>query len=170
MEKLEVGEKFPGWKHPFEGAFLSIVSTGLQLLVSLPGLTDQDVQDFKTLVGYGIYKSKNFPHGLILWEFENDWVIETPFDIDEERTVRNQEVQGFLKEDKNALHRILIDGKGIIKSLNLAGLQWGFINTLKEIWADKEIDWSGYDRLLNILLQSPTKAIWQKAFSKWRHI
>lgn len=169
MQKLEVGQKFPGWKYSFEGALLSVISSGLQLLISLPGLTEQDVQDFKTLAGYGIYKSNNFPYGLILWEFANEWVIETPFDVDEERTIRDNEVQSFLGEDKNALHRTLIDGQGIIRSLNLAGLQLGFVQALKQIWQDKNIDWSQYDKLLNSLLQQPTEAIWRKTTSKWKH-
>lgn len=161
LQKLEVGQQYPGWSGPREGAFLSVTKSGLQLLLSLPGLTKHDIRDFKKLKRYGIYTTEEFPHGLIIWECEKNMLIETPFNPEKEKTVREEEIESFLREDWNALTRILIDENGIIKSLNFTGLDWAFINHLKQIWGNPDIDWSDYDTKLNIVVIASTDRLWK---------
>ena len=70
-QKLEVGRQYPGWTGTHQGTYLSIVTVGLQLLLSLSGLTKREISDFEKLRRYGIYTTEEFPHGMILWECDN---------------------------------------------------------------------------------------------------
>ncbi len=74
-----------------------------------------------------------------------------------------------MSEDSNALSRVLIDEKGIVRSLNAAGLQWGFIKELQEIWGNESLNWSEYETELGVIIQkSPTQKLWNKS-RKYMH-
>ena len=125
---------------------------------------DQEIEYFEELVSYGIYKSDTFPYGLIIWKFGNNWLIETPFNI-----LKDDDVSSFLSEDSNALSRVLIDEKGIVRSLNAAGLQWGFIKELQEIWGNESLNWSEYETELGVVIQqNTTQRLWDKT-KKYMH-
>ena len=62
--------------------------------------------------------------------------------------MKDDEASSFLSEDSNALTRILIDEKGIVRSLNAAGLQWGLIKKLQEIWGNRLLNWPEYEKCL----------------------
>ena len=85
------------------------------MVLVCPYPKEQKIEYFEELVSYGIYKSDTFPYGLIIWKFGNNWLIETPFNI-----LKDDDVSGFLSEDSNALTRVLIDEKGIVRSLKKA--------------------------------------------------
>jgi len=84
--------------------------------------------------------------------------------------LRDDEVSSFLSEDSNALTRVLIDEKGIVRSLNAAGLQWGFIKELQEIWGNESLNWSEYESKLGVVTQqNTTQKLWDKA-KKYMHM
>lgn len=164
LEHLQVGKRFPSWQAPLHGAYLSIIGTGLQLLVSCTP-TAKDVSDFKTLAGYGLYSSPQFPHGLIIWQLGSNWFLDTPFDPKAERVLRPGPVATFLSGQANAMTRILIDYEGIVRSLNFAGLQWPFVKCLIKTWSNPSIDWASYNSLLSEVVKIPTVALWEEALT-----
>ncbi len=83
--------------------------------------------------------------------------------------MRDDEVSSFLSEDSNALSRVLIDEKWIVRSLNAAGLQWGFIKELQEIWGNESLNWSDYETELGVVIQqNTTQRLWDKS-KKYMH-
>ncbi len=161
---ISVGKPHPFGILPEDGACLKIYTPKLVMVLVYPYPKEQEIGYFGELVSYGIYKSDTFPYGLIIWKFGNNWLIETPFNI-----LKDDEVSSFLSKDSNALTHILIDEKGIVRSLNAAGLQWGFIKELQEIWGNESLNWSEYETKLGVVIQkSSTQELWDKA-KKYMH-
>jgi len=161
---ISVGKPHPFGNLPQDGACLKVHTPGLIMVLVCPCPKNQEIEYFGELVSYGIYKSDTFPYGLIIWKFGNNWLVETPFNI-----LKDDEVSSFLSEDSNALSRILIDEKGIVRSLNAAGLQWGFIKELQEIWGNESLNWSEYETELGVIIQqNTTQKLWNKS-KKYMH-
>lgn len=163
FQRLEVGRQYPGWKGTHQGTYLSIVTVGLQLLLSLSGLTKREISDFEKLRRYGIYATEEFPHGIILWECDNEFIIETTFNLEKEKAVRWEETEAFLKEGWNSLARILTDESGIIKSFIRSELDRNFIAELINIWSGRTIDWGEYDNKLKTVMNNSTKTLWEES-------
>lgn len=162
IQKLCVGEKFPGWQNPEEGAYLSVLMSGLQLLVTLAA-TKKDISDFKKLTEYGIYQTDAFAFGHIMWKFQNGWIVETPFNFVSERNVRDEAIESFLLNQKNSIQRFLVDRAGIIKSINFSGLHLDFIEKIKNIWGNPKINWNEYESNYEKLIEKNVDDLWSKA-------
>ena len=161
---ISVGKPHPFGILPKDGACLKAYTPGLIMVLVCPYPNVQEIGYFEELVSCGIYKTDTFPYGLIIWKFGHDWLIETPFNI-----LRDDEVSSFLSDDSNALTRVLIDEKGIVRSLNAAGLQWRFIKKLQEIWGDESLNWSEYESKLGVVVQqNTTQMLWDKS-EKYMH-
>jgi hypothetical protein len=162
---ISVGKPHPFGILPKDGACLKIHTPGLIMVWVCPYPKDQEIEYFEELVSYGIYKSDTFPYGLIIWKFGNNCLIETPFNI-----LKDDEVSSFLSDDSNALTRVLIDEKGIVRSVNVAGLQWGVIKELQEIWGNESLNWPEYETKLAVIIQqNTTQKLWDKS-KKYMHM
>lgn len=163
LEMLKVGNNFPGWEGPYEGSELSILNSGLLLLSSLPDLLDEEVRCFQKLKAYGIYQNDQYRFGHMLWQFGDGLILETPFNPEKEKEIRFSEVKSFLSGKKNIMTGVLIDEKGIIRSLNFAGLKWQFIQTLQETWSDPTVNWNKYDYYLGKLSRRSIQNVWNES-------
>lgn len=139
---ISVGEKAPGWQGPFEGGLLAVIRTGLQLVVSLTQLSDREVEGFRTLTGYGVYKGR---YPLPIWGFPG-LSVDTPFDPCKESLMRPNMVRDFLLNPKQEMLRILIDERGIVRALCQSVLDREYVRDLADLWSDPKTDWQGYDR------------------------
>lgn len=161
----KVGEKYPVTES-FEGATLTLTPKGMTLLCVLPALTEAGHKGFKSLKAYGIYGGA---YPLVIWQFENDWLLETPFNPALEREIRPEAMDLFLTEKGNVMERILLDECSVVQTIVRAGLQWDFIEALKKVWSDPEMDWDGYASwLADTHSEFGTEQLWEKA-AKYTH-
>ncbi|MGR3177973.1 MAG: hypothetical protein ACUZ8E_07940 [Candidatus Anammoxibacter sp.] len=155
IEAIEVGKRHPFGTIPSEGCTLAI-GQGLIMLLVLPNIQKSERIGFDHLLQYGIYKSDNFPCGLIIWEFEKDWLIETPFN-----PLKDEGINDFLEDDSNLLTRVLIDEDGIVRAITAGGLQWSFVKELQMTWSSQQLDWRNYESNMHMLIKKfTTKELW----------
>jgi hypothetical protein len=163
IEQIEVGKRHPFGTIPSEGSTLAI-GQGLIMLMVLPGITKSEREGFDHLLNYGIYKSADFPCGLIIWEFSKDWLFETPFN-----PLKDESINEFLDDDTNLLTRVLIDENGIVQAIVTGGLQWPFVKELQKIWGNQSLDWHNYESNMYMLIEKfTTKELWRMT-KKYMH-
>ena len=171
---IEIGKPVPrrirpdgGW--PGEGARLSIKADGnLQLMAYYRKPTPAEILCFRRLRAYGIYKSPEYPYGMLLWDMGRRPDFETPFSPEVERKAGPHEMETFLtKTGVVSCTRFLVDERWNVRAGGMTGLHPEAVTELKSIWADPAIDWDGYDAALEALWNAKTiKELWREA-TKW---
>jgi len=160
---VEVGKPYPGDIPYFYGSTIRITST-FEMLTRMNNITEKEIQAFQNMTGYGLYQSKDLPHGLLIWRFNDDLFCETPFNPRKEEYARPKEVHSFLQGDFNACQCVLIDERGIVRALGVMWMDLGFVETLRNLWSDPNLDWSDYDDQYIELTNKKTQAqLWRKA-------
>jgi len=159
LEEIKEGDKYPGWKKPFEGSLMQIIDGEIQLLVSCPYPREIDIEDFKKLTAYGIHNEK---YPLVIWKFGKNFLLPTPYNPAFEKQFRFNDVEKFIGRKNKNMIRILIDHNGIIRVISLAELKCGFIEDLQKAWGYPKTDWSRYNSWLSQIFRKNTYNIWGK--------
>ena len=159
LEEIKEGDKYPGWEKPFEGSLMGITDGEIQLLVSLPYPRQIDIEDFKNLTAYGIYKEK---YPLVIWQFGKNFLLAAPYNPEFEKQFRPDDVEKFICRKNKIMTRILIDQNGIIRIIRMAELKSSFIEDLQKVWSDSKTDWSKYNSWLSQIFRQNTYKVWEK--------
>lgn len=136
---------------------------GLTLYCQMSDPAPEEIKAFKTLRAIGLYRTPAFEQGLWLWQFDNRLVVEAPFNPTLYSDGRVQRMG-----EANLMHRYLVDGNGILRSLNIFGLFYDFLETAKAIWTDPRIEWEGYSERITWLYSNfNTNELWTRVSRKW---
>lgn len=146
------------------GAKLEMNEFGaLTLYCKMANPSPKDIKDFKTMRAIGLYRTPAFIQGLWLWQFDNNFIVETPFNP----SLYSDGRIGLMGE-ANLMHRFLVDGNAILRSLNIFGLSCDFLETAKAIWTDPTLDWGDYsERIAWLYSNFHTDELWNPATRKW---
>lgn len=135
----------------------------LSLYCMMNNPTPKDVLGFKTLRAVGLYQPPEFKQGLCLWQFDNNLIVETPFNPSLYPDNRVKQMG-----EANMMHRFLVDGAGILRSMGTFGLYHDFLQTMKSIWTDPTLDWGDYSEQLAWLYSNfNTDELWNRVTRKW---
>ena len=136
---------------------------GLALYGQMPNPAPEDIQDFKKLRAIGLYRTPAFKQGLCLWQFNNNLFYETPFNPSLYPDNRVKQMG-----EADMMYRFLVDGAGILRSMNVVGLQFDFLQTMKSIWTDPTLDWGDYSERITWLYSNfNTDELWNRVTSMW---
>ena len=162
----EVGSLLPeiaNGEHLDWGGKLAMDNYGaLSLYCMMQAPSPEEVTGFKTLRAIGLYQPPEFKQGLCLWQF-NNLVVETPFNPSLYPDNRVKQMG-----EADMMYRFLVDGAGILRSINVVGLQFDFLQTMKSIWTDPTLDWGDYSERITWLYSNfNTDELWNRVTRMW---
>jgi len=158
---------FPqGYRTTIDRTKCEILGGRIYLLAGWPDPTQEDVECFRHLTEYRLYRSSNFPYGVTIWNFSSELWFETVFDPSIEP---DDKISGFIASPSNILTAVMIDRNDICRSLGTSGLDWDYFNCLISIWQDPKINWDGVvDDYIKLCSDKTTAELWEDADWRWR--